>query len=471
MWQQAASGVNPNNTFNVTDGNGANITLNSFPVVFNGTKYYNLSTPVQLSAYSSNNTTFHVNYVNGSDLFIGISTNGLNPFNSSAAPNPNGDPFKYMYMEATITGAQSDATDLTAINYASFPLNLATYQAGAITAANQLQQSSWPSGSSSTSIINALSNAVGAANIVTDGAGNAVRVLGPSQQYNADNNTTTYATFQPLLGKLFNQQNDTNAPNYGAAIKLTYTGNGGYCADALVTSNASGYYGLIITNVVANKGQNQEALTNPNTGTALTGALILNPDSATNQPLAVTIYSGVIHGNAGIWTGDLATNHLGKSLQSTLLASLSTAIVTGFAGSTTLFPGTTNEYRSLDANQWFTQNSPTATTNPGLFFNQLQPTNGGYYDPYFAAVSDLSGNSMYGSPYADRMANWTVALNSTAYGANDTPYSNWTPVSTMVLTIGSTNSVPEPPLYPLFGLGIITIMLTKVLHRRLKDLK
>lgn len=458
MWQQAASGVNTGNTFSMTDGNSNSVDLTSFQVA----GYNTLTTPVQLSANNNYQNGFHINYVNSATLYVGISTNG-NPFSSTSAPSPAIDTFMYMPFEATITGAQGDQSDLTAINYSSFPMSLASYSASN----NFLQGASWASGTTASGIINTLTNTlgIGSANAVTNSSGNVVRVLGPSNQYNGVSNTTTYSTFQPLLAKLYAQQNDPTAPNFGTAIKLSYSGNGGYTANAIVTTNGAqaGYYGILITNIVANKGTSEADLTNPTLGTPLTGGAVLFPDSSTNQPLAVTIYSGVMHNStnvgaapSGYWTGDLTNAY--SSLQSTLLASLSASIVTGFAGSTTLFPGTTNQYRALDANQWFNQNSPLAATNPGLFFDQLQPSTGGYYDPYFAQIEQLTSNQIYGSPYADRMSQWTVALNSTKAGPNSLPYSDWTNVASMVLTIGPV-AAPEPSTYGLLGLGALSLLM------------
>jgi hypothetical protein len=62
----------------------------------------------------------------------------------------------------------------------------------------------------------------------------------------------------------------------------------------------------------------------------------------------------------------------------------------------------------------------------------------------------MTDYSVYGSPYADRYANWTVAINSTIYGPNSEPVSNWTPVDKWVITIGA---VPEPSTVVLLGMA------------------
>jgi len=460
MWAQSPSAQNTTNVFTATYGNGDPINLSSFPTTNpNPQQNYNqLSTPVQLSSNGIASSGMNLTYVNSATLYIGFGN--TNPFSSTSAPAFQTADFPFMQVEITSTGAQADVADLTAINYFSFPLSLESYAAGGISPANRLQYSGFGTNTASQVFTALQSTYSGTAPEIRDVNNDIVRILGPSSTLTVGANgvapytTGGYATFQSYLGVLYTQQ---EAVSESSTLKLSYTGNGGYTADARITDDGNGNYGVVIENVVAN------TLTTP---VNVTGSITLFPDTGSgpteNSPTSVTLYGGVLYPDAGSITGELAANQPYNGLVDTLLASLSASIVTGAAGSTTAFPGNLatpplNQYRFQDSNEWFTQNSPVAASDPGLFFNDLQSS--ANYDPYFRVISEMSGYSLYGSPYADRYSDWSVAVNATLYGLPSQPISQWTPVDQMVITIGP---IPEPSsALLLMGAGVLGLVRRK----------
>ncbi len=435
MWAQSSSVLNPMNKFEVTYGNGTAVTLDNFSS--------QQSTAVNLASNDIASKGMDITYANSATLYIGFGD--TNPFPTIAAPAFQTDKYQFMQVEITSTGAQADVADLTAINYFSFPLSLASYQAGGATSANLLQSSGFGANTTD-SIISALQSTFsGTAPEIIDDSNKLVRILGPSSTYTVGAgpsgfSTGGYATFGNYLGLLYSQQENPD-PSQRSTLKLSYTGNGGYTADARITDDGSGNYGVVIENVVQD--------TNSGPGTPVSGNITIFPDTPTNSPASVTIYSGVLHVGAGTISGEL----MGSGLESTLLASLSASLVSGAAGSTTSFPGNTdpspdNQYRFQLSNSWFTQNSPSAGTDPGLFFDDLQTE--AYYDDYFRVISQMSDFSLYGSPYADRFSGIDVTLFTTKYGLPSQPYSEWVPVDRLVVTIGPA-TVPEPCSFFLFA--------------------
>ncbi len=441
MWAQSPSVQNTTNIFTATYGNGTQIDLTDFPTnnPAPDLNYFQQSTPVQLSSNSISTLGMNLTYVNSATLYIGFGDS--NPFSSTSAPAFQTAQFPFMQVEITSTGAQADVADLTAINYFSFPLSLESYKAGGVSPENRLQYSGFGTNTQEQIMTQLKTTYTGTSPEVLDGNGDIVRILGPSSSYtvgaggDAPYTTGGYATFQAYLGELYAQQTAPNAEN-PSSLKLSYTGNNGYTADATITMDGDENYGVTIENVFAN--------TNDGPGDAVTGTIVINPDTDGNSPTSVTIYSGVLYGQAGTATGELASDGAYGYLTDTLLASLSASIVSGAAGSTVPFPGNAetppnDEYRFQDSNIWFTQNAPNADVDPGLYFKDLQSE--AYYDDYFRVISELSDYSLYGSPYADRFSNWSVAVNATLYGQPDQPISEWIPVDRMVITIGP---VPEP---------------------------
>lgn len=415
MWQCA-------NTFKATYGDGEAIALKEF----DGKQ----SVPVQLCSHDIRTKGMNLESVNAATLYIAISKE--QPFSSDAAPSPNTETFPFMQVEITYSGQQADVADLTAINYFSFPMSLISFNGK-----DALQMSGFGTHSGQ-HIIEALQNtypknATGAYPVVKDNHGKVIRVLGPSSAYRISpehkQHTGGYSTFKDYLKALYEQQNGTPP----CKVRLSYTGNGGYTADATVTKH-HGNYGVTIENVFVNDKR-------------VDGSIVLNPDNDNDSPTSVTIYSGVLHKDAGQPTGDFAKGKPHNDLVSTLLASLSASLVTGAAGSKTVFPGSKrahpeNEYRFQPSNTWFTQNSPTAKTDPGKFFKELQSDHS-FYDRYFEVISKYSDYSLYGSPYADRFSNWSVAVNATRHGLPSQPYKDWTPVDSMLINIGPLQSLDE----------------------------
>jgi hypothetical protein len=433
MWAQAPDpNTNPDNTFTATYGNGNVITLDHF----DGKQ----STPVRLSDFDNASLGMNITYMNSATLYVGFSKTGHNPFDLNAAPSPNTATYKFMQLEVTATGEQADQADLTAINYFSFPMSLTTHAANGST----LQYSGFGTRTADEIITKLQQTYTGTGPEITDGSGNLVRILGPNSAYTLSphSNTGGYSTFQNYLAMLYDQQEGVITPS--STLQLAYGGNTGYTADVEITQTGDGY-GIIIKNVVTG--------IDIGSPTSVSGEITISPDTSTASPTSVTIYSGVLHAGDGSITGDLA-DPINGGLVSSLIASLSASLVTGAAGSSTLFPGSSDEYRALNSLAWFDQNSPLATTDPGLFFSELQLEK--FYDQYFAVIAEESDFTVYGSPFADRFSEWTVALQTTAFGPGDVPFSQWTPVTSMTLYIGP---IPEPStLLLLAGAGAVMAM-------------
>ncbi|WP_309399617.1 hypothetical protein [Cerasicoccus maritimus] len=464
MWQQSPSGSNTTNTFTVSykdySDNTHSITLDSFPSTGTYAGLNQLSTPLQLSSIKSMTLTS----VNSGVLYFGLDETGSgNPFSSSAAPSPQADTYAFETVEITSRGQQGDQGDLTAINYYSFPLNVQTYgtKSGV---PNTLFQTSGFGANTRQSTYTALQNTFvsptpsGYNPVITNGS-NTVRILGPAGYYFQNGSTTKfttgpYHTFQGYLAQVYADQQASENPT---TTKLSYGGNGGYTADLTVTQHGepgSETYGIKIDNVVSN--------TNT-TPTPVSGSIVVDPDDDDNTPTSTLLYTGTWNDNMG--TVDQTITDSG--LLATLVASASASFITGAVNSDTAFPGSSatppeNEFRFQESDDWFTQNPGNAATDPGLYFDELQPTpdelTEAYYDPFLSVITDLADYSIYGSPYADRYGEWGVDLNATVYGLDLDPVDKW------VITLGA---VPEPSHYTM--MAGIAVLIGVVWLRRLDN--
>ncbi|WP_269542939.1 PEP-CTERM sorting domain-containing protein [Cerasicoccus fimbriatus] len=449
MWQQTGG------TFSVSYTNQSNQVINLTRDHFSN----QLTTPIQLSDVKSMN----LSNVNSGILYFGLDeTGGGNPFNLSAAPSPQTATYAYEEVEMTFQGNQGDQGDLTAVNYYSFPINVQTYGTKNGVPNTPFQSSGFGTNTRQASYAQLMQTFAsptpsGYNPVIQNSNSQTVRILGPAAYYFQNGSTTQfstgpYHTFQGYLGQVYaNQQAATNP----TTTTLTYSGNGGYSADVTVTQHGepgSETYGITIDNVVSN--------TNT-TPTPVSGSIVVNPDEAGNTPLSTLIYTGTWNDNMGTVSQAI----IDSGLLDTLVASLSASFITGAVNSKTDFPGSgatppLNEFRFQESLEWFMQNAGNATTDPGLYFEQLQGTPSAlteaYYDPFLATISELAGYSIYGSPYADRYGEWGVDLNSTVFGPDLDPVDKW------VITLGT---VPEPSHYAMIA-GAVALLGVVWLRRR-----
>ena len=466
-----------------------------------GLRWYSNASSAQvvISYGSSIDSTYVTNqqvtyYASPADKSNNILTTNYNKlafyYNAGMSANNPSDPsyqIPYQNFELTYTGTNSgDQGDITAINYMGSLVNISSYQStNAIGTA--LQTVGYNANISAASLLQTFTNTIGSngygnttlSSIVTNSAGNVVRVIGPSSFIGAGSSgLATYTNFSDYLGYVQTSTYSNTTLSNSSAYNTTAGGSSaGYQTNVnvifvmtnQVTGTASNGFGLSATGNITLVYTSY--FNGSNTGTTnqiISGIQFQVPASYTNSTngvypsQAAQFIYGASSGNANYFVQNSNYTALQSALASyvdggnsnamldvtsQIAGEISQAFAFGLAGSTNL---ATNGMiiGSMPSGMWW-QQSNGVTPFAGA------ETNSAYYSIYAALIAQASSNRVYGSPYSDRFGGSNSPL------INDLVL-NGTNIGSWMISIGAPLAgvgVPEPSTYLLFGLGALTVVI------------
>lgn len=420
-------------------------------------------------------------------------------WNGQLAPNNPSDPSyqtPYQNFELTYTGTnKGDQGDITAINYMGAFLSISSFQS-ANASGTPLQTVGFLQSNTAqaASALQTFTNVIGpngygnttTASIVTNSAGNVVRLIGPSQFGGQSNGLGSYTNFAAYLG---NVQTST----YSNTILSNYSGyntvQGGPTPDNGNQTNI--VVTFVLTNTVTGDSANGYGLTAIGTVTtiqtayfngAATGTTITNtfsgitfavPATYTNstnvyQTAAAQFIYGASSGTNNYFVQNAAYSNLAALLsgsdggaafvdgansnswvdvQSQIAGELSAAFAFGLAGSTnTNASGVA--IGNMPSAQWW------IASNGVLPFSGTQ-SNSSYYDIWASLIDNISSNRVYGYAYSDRFGGSNSPLINDL-SLNGTNIGSWG-ITIGAPLVGADISVPEPSTYVLFILGAVAL--------------
>lgn len=433
-------------------------------------------------------------YISYGSPFIGGTTNTFNNYTvSGVSPNNPSDPnYRVAYQPFEITygtgangaPAAGDQGDLTAINYFTAALKIQSFESTNATGTALQQVGFTQSGSQIGAALTSLTSSnpipsggaegnAGGPAVITNMAGESIRVLGPSTFGVSPTDGWGYGTYDSfdsyLAGSGSSSALFSNVSGYNTMAKpltnSTYTNKTVYFAfNNSVTNTANGYalnptgtitvlttayidgvsvgqqtntYSNIVFNLspTAQGGAGASVISNITSQfiyggsfTAFKGGIFTNTDGT---PATYSWFEG---GDWEAFSNSLAGFVDGGGTNGILdvTAQIAGEIATGFASG---FVGSTN-YGNLPSDQWW-------NLDPSLAFSGAT-TNSLDYNQYAAVIAESSDNSVYGMVYSDRFAQASPLINS--YQLNGTNIGSW------LVTVGDPiTPVPEPTTYALLA--------------------
>ena len=336
-------------------------------------------------------------------------------FPSSGEPYYFNSPLRYQPFELTMTGIDSDNGNLTAINYFTAPLGIASYQNDPIAQPGQtpLQRIGWKAGAG---VIASWfsSPAINTSNAAVTANGKIIRYIGPSS-YDPNNASlpNPWPSFLPYTQAIhsasttFNLNNSVqyNLTNGTNVFHLNLTASAG--ADGSLSATGS-ITVSILNSQAAPTVYSNVAVSVPATAPASFNAVIYggnNIDYTGSPPypdhaLGYATITGV--SDFKTYVGNYYTTQSGDpympytQFMDFIFGELATSLLGGFV----LSP-----YGSQPSSDWWTL---------GKAFSLVQ-SNPNYYNRYANVVYTLSNNEVYSTSYTDRFGK--VSINSVKYGA------------------------------------------------------
>jgi hypothetical protein len=336
-------------------------------------------------------------------------------FPSSGEPYYFNSPLRYQPFELTMTGIDSDNGNLTAINYFTAPLGIASYQNDPIAQPGQtpLQRIGWKAGAG---VIASWfsSPAINTSNAAVTANGKIIRYIGPSS-YDPNNASlpNPWPSFLPYTQAIhsasttFNLNNSVqyNLTNGTNVFHLNLTASAG--ADGSLSATGS-ITVSILNSQAAPTVYSNVAVSVPATAPASFNAVIYggnNIDYTGSPPypdhaLGYATITGV--SDFKTYVGNHYTTQSGDpympytQFMDFIFGELATSLLGGFV----LSP-----YGSQPSSDWWTL---------GKAFSLVQ-SNPNYYNRYANVVYTLSNNEVYSTSYTDRFGK--VSINSVKYGA------------------------------------------------------
>lgn len=380
---------------------------------YNGTNY-NLAANANSAgiALVGDSVPLVVTTANSSAIFVCY--DNPSSFPSSGEPYYFTSPLRYQPFELTMTGSDSDNGNLTAINYFTAPLGIASYQNDPIAQPGQtpLQRIGWKAG---TGVIASWfsSPAINTSNAVVKVNGQIIRYIGPSS-YDPNNASlpNPWPSFLPYTQAIhsasttFNLNNSVqyNLSNGTNVFHLNLTASAG--ADGSLSATGS-ITVSILNSQAAPIVYSNVAVSVPATAPASFNAVIYGgnnidytgsppyPDHALGYATitGVTDFRTYVGNNYSTQSGDPYMPY--TQFMDFIFGELATSLLGGFV----LSP-----YGSQPSSDWWTL---------GKAFSLVQ-SNPNYYNKYANVVYTLSNNEVYSTSYTDRFGK--VSINSVKYG-------------------------------------------------------
>ena len=340
-------------------------------------------------------------------------------FPSSGEPYYFNSPLRYQPFELTMTGSVSDNGNLTAINYFTAPLSIASYQNDPIAQPGQtpLQHIGWKAGAG---VIASWfsSPAINASNAAVTANGKIIRYIGPSSYdpNNADlpNPWPSFLPYTQAINSASTTFNLNNSVQYDLS-NGTNVFHLNLTASATPEGSASGYGAIsaqgsitvsILNSQAAPTVYSNVAVSVPATAPASFNAVIYGgnnidytehttyPDHALGYATitGVTDFRTYVGNHYSTQSGDPYMPY--TQFMDFIFGELATSLLGGFV----LSP-----YGSQPSSSWWTL---------GKAFSLVQ-SNPNYYNKYANVVYTLSNNEVYSTSYTDRFGK--VSINSVQY--------------------------------------------------------
>ncbi len=381
---------------------------------YNGTNY-NLGAGNNSSGIALVGDSVPLTVTNANSSAIFVCYDNPSTFPSSGEPYYFNSTLRYQPFELTMTNAVSDNGNLTAINYFTAPLSIASYQNDPIAQPGQtpLQRIGWKAG---TGVIASWfsSPAINASNAAVTANGKIIRYIGPSS-YDPNNASlpNPWPSFLPYTQAInaasttFNLNNSVqyNLNNGTNVFHLNLTAS----AEADGSLSATGSITVSILNSqAAPTVYSNVAVSVPATAPASFNAVIYGGNNIDytehttfpDHALGYATITGVT--DFKTYVGNSYTPPAGADpympytqFMDFIFGELATSLLGGFV----LSP-----YGSQPSSSWWTL---------GKAFSLVQ-SNPNYYNKYANVVYTLSNNEVYSTSYTDRFGK--VSINSVQYG-------------------------------------------------------
>lgn len=411
-----------------------------------------MSAPVSLSNIGAEG--LDITHSNGAVLYLFYD----NPSGNSrtAAPSQMVSTLRFQPLELTLLGNSGDQGNLTAINYFTAPLSIKSYENNPNDTPSEqpLQQTGF--GSTTAAEIAALYDTATAGNqdaVVTNGRGDIVRYLGPSNGFSGDNPWPSLIPYMQAVNQAgqsthllrtngfnFAAPDDTPVYQFGLDMQATAGADGTVTitGDITVTVNddikpgnpalpdGGAWSGATFTLSAADANDFNNAVYGQvqNAAVSYTGQQWENFKTFTENTLKDPSQPHDPTTNPSL--DDLGAHDTTIRM---FIGEITTGIIGGFLNSDHMVGGTA--IKDMPSNQWW-------ALDPLVAFSEIQPDNP-YYNTYADVIYDKSNNGCYGVPYSDRFGSGPL-VNSVEY--NSTPVNYW------VIGVGAPLSVKQGAIAP-----------------------
>ncbi|WP_156318473.1 hypothetical protein [Rhizobium sp. AAP43] len=324
----------------------------------------------------------------------------------------------FQTFEITMTGNAGDQGDMTAINYFTAPMEIASYAADG----TLIQSVGY------TADANTIAAKLGASSsppwgaLVKDAAGDWVRFIGPSSY--APPPATPYQSFIPYLQSVHAAGQLTKIVNSNAFLykskKTQKTTNYILTLDHVATAAANG--SLTLNGEIHTTITGDSSAQGPTFKECNATISAVDPVSYNTAIYGQVINSAVTFSGLGwsklssqVKSWDLEDQAVELTTQKLLIGEVTTGLLLGLINSNTVPAGQDVALKDMKSDAWW-------KLSPLPAFREAQPDHP-YYNTYAAELFAASTNQVYSIPFSDRLGNGPL-INTVSYNGQDV--ANWT---------------------------------------------